>query len=174
LREIFHVRPEQAEDALAVQQVVAAAFGRPLEAELVEALRASGRVTLALVAVLGGEVVGHVAFSPVWVEAPEGAWEAVALGPLAVAPEHQRQGIGSALVRRGLEACRALGHGVVFLLGHPTYYPRFGFQPTARFGITCEFPAPDEAFMLIELVPGALHDRRGVMHYAPEFHTTEA
>src|SRR5262249_62341423 len=94
VRETFQVRREQPDDAPAIHRVVAAAFGRPLEAELVDALRANGRMTLELVAVLGGGVVGHVAFSPGWVEGPDGAWEADAVGPLAVAPPHQRQAIG--------------------------------------------------------------------------------
>jgi putative acetyltransferase len=163
------VRRERPGDAPAVRRVVAAAFGRPEEADLVEALRAGGRVTLALVAVLGGDVVGHVVFSPVRVEEPGGGWAAVALGPLAVAPAYQGRGIGTVLVRRGLAACRRAGHGVVFVVGHPAYYPRFGFRPAAPSGIGCELPVSEAAFMLIELRPGALDGRRGVVRYAPEF-----
>jgi putative acetyltransferase len=168
----LRIRPERPADAPGVRRVVEAAFGRPQEADLVDALRRGGRVALALVAVLDGEIVGHVLFSPVAVRSPDAAdgdWAALALGPLAVAPAHQRRGIGSRLVRRGLTACRRAGHGVVVVLGHPAYYPRFGFRPAAPLGVRSDFRVPDDVFMLLELVPGALGGRRGTVRYAPEF-----
>jgi putative acetyltransferase len=89
---------------------------------------------------------------------------------MAVRSAWQRRGIGSRLVRAGLEECRRAGHGsVVVVLGHPEYYPRFGFVPASRHGVTWEHPAPAEAFMLLELRPGALGGRGGVVRYAPEF-----
>jgi putative acetyltransferase len=88
---------------------------------------------------------------------------------MAVLPAHQRQGVGSLLVRAGLEACRAAGHGCVVVLGHPAYYPRFGFAPASRHGVAWEHPVPDEAFMLLELRPGALGGRGGIVRYQPEF-----
>jgi putative acetyltransferase len=93
----------------------------------------------------------------------------MALGPMAVRPASQRRGIGSALVHEGLNACRALGHDVVVVLGHARFYPRFGFVPARSVGLMSEYAVPDEAFMVAELTPGALRNRRGVVYYASEF-----
>ena len=95
----------------------------------------------------------------------------MALAPVAVAPDCQRQGIGSALIWWSLNQCRELGHGVVIVVGAPFYYRRFGFVPAAEFGIECPFPVPSEAFMLLELVPGATREYRGMVRYRPEFDT---
>lgn len=78
------------------------------------------------------------------------------LAPMAVAPERQRQGIGSALVRAGLDRCKEPGFGAIVVLGHPEYYPRFGFSIAKRFDIGCEYEVPDEVFMVMELQPGYL------------------
>ena len=91
------------------------------------------------------------------------------LAPMAVAPSHQHQGIGSALVRAGLERCKALGAGAVIVLGHPEYYPRLGFSPAVRFGIGCEYDAPQEAFMVVELQPGYLRGVSGTIQYHDAF-----
>jgi putative acetyltransferase len=91
------------------------------------------------------------------------------LGPMAVLPEHQRKGTGSALVGSGLEQGKQLGFGAVVLAGHPEFYPRFGFQPASHFGIACEFDVPEEAFMAVELQPGFLADAKGTIKYHPAF-----
>jgi putative acetyltransferase len=143
------------------------AFGGAAEAEIVEALRGAGAVTLSLVADLGGEIVGHILFSPARVESARGEVQAVGLAPMAVLPDHQRRGVGTALVRAGLEWLRQRGHGAVIVLGHPTYYPRFGFVPASRFGVRWERPCPGEAFQALELVPGALRTG-GVARFRPE------
>ena len=166
---MLKVRAETAEDHAAVRRVNELAFGQPGEAGLVDALRAGKRPHVSLVASEGGRVVGHIFFSPVTVESAGGVWGAMGLGPMAVLPESQGRGVGSALVREGLRECARLGHEVVFVLGHAEYYPRFGFRPAAPEGIGCEFPAPDENFMVAELRRGALAGRRGVVRYAPEF-----
>ena len=88
---------------------------------------------------------------------------------MAVLPEHQRQGIGSLLVRRGLELCASRGVGFVVVLGHPNYYPRFGFRPASTFGLTCIWPVPDAVFLALALSPGALSGLNGLVSYAPEF-----
>jgi putative acetyltransferase len=162
------VRPEEPGDGPAIRAVHDRAFGRPAEGRLVAALQAvAPRVSL--VAVEDSAVVGHVLFTPVVVEAEAGGWTALGLAPLAVLPEHQGRGVGSALVRAGLQACRALGEPVVFVLGDPPYYPRFGFRPAAPLGLSCEFGAADEAFMVAELSPAALAGRTGRVRYRPEF-----
>jgi len=160
------IRKETAEDIPSIRAVVHAAFGTAGEAGLVDGLRRSGALTLSAVAVVGSRVVGHVAFSPVTIGGPH---LALALAPVAVAPDCQRQGIGSALIRWSLEECRRLEHGVVIVVGEPAYYPRFGFTPAAPFGIQCPFPVPPEAFMVLELSPGATSGCRGMIRYRPEF-----
>src|SRR5512134_1693331 len=98
------------------------------------------------------QVVGHILFTPVSLEPPVPV-RIAGLAPMAVRPEHQRSGIGGQLIRAGLDACRGNGYSAVVVLGHPEYYPRFGFAPGHTFGLVCEFPCPPEAFMAIELVP---------------------
>ena len=164
------VRAETDEDRAAIYAVNEAAFGRPDEARLVDALRRAARPYVSFVAADGGRVVGHILFSPVTIESGGAASAAMALAPMAVLPELQNQGVGSRLVGRGLDECRRLGHALVFVVGHPAYYPRFGFEPARPKGFTCEFPVPDEAFMVAELSPGAAAGRGGLVRYRPEFH----
>ena len=160
------IRKETVEDIPSIRAVVHAAFGTAGEANLVDGLRCSGALTLSAVAVVGSRVVGHVGFSPVTID---GQHPALALAPVAVAPDCQRQGIGSALIRWGLDECRRLGHGGVIVVGEPAYYPRFGFTPASLFGIQCPFPVPPEAFMVLELSPGTASGSRGMVRYRPEF-----
>jgi putative acetyltransferase len=107
-------------------------------------------------------------FSPVSLAGHAGL-KIMGIGPMAVAPEHQRKGIGSALVRADLERCKQLGFGVIILLGPPGYYPRFGFLPSIRFGIGCEYQAPEEVFMVMELPPGYLRNATGTIKYHAAF-----
>ena len=165
----MRVRAETPEDHGAVRRVNELAFDGGTEANLVEALRENAPLYISLVAEEGGQVVGHILFSPVTVESAGGDWEALGLGPMAVLPERQGRGVGSALVREGLEECLRLGREVVFVLGHADFYPRFGFRPAGPLGITCEFPSPEENFMVAELRPGALSGRTGLIRYSPEF-----
>jgi putative acetyltransferase len=144
------------------------AFERPAESDLVAALRERAQSTISLVAEDKGVVVGHIMFSPV-VLPQHRELKIMGLGPMAVVPAQQRTGLGSALVRAGLEQCRKLGFGAVVVLGHPDYYPRFGFSPAARFGIGCEYEAPQEAFMAIELQPGYLKGASGKVEYHAAF-----
>jgi putative acetyltransferase len=158
------VRPEEACDRAAVRAVHAAAFPTDAEAQLVEALRAAGRLSVSLVAADGGRVVGHVAFSPVSVG---GVADGLGLAPLAVVPDRQRQGVGGLLVRDGLAAAARSGAGYVVVLGHPGYYARFGFRRASDFGLGNEYGAV-EAFMALELRPGGLR-AGGLVRYGPEF-----
>ncbi len=162
------IRAETAEDIPSVRLVNELAFGQPGEAGLVDALRASAQPHISLVATRQGQVVGHIFFSPVTLEAADSAL-ILGLAPMAVLPEHQGQGVGSQLVREGLKECRRIGCDVVVVVGHPEYYPRFGFVPASQKGLRCEYPVPDEVFMVAELKPDALSGRQGLVKYRPEF-----
>lgn len=147
------IRTEKKSDRAAVYRINTAAFERCAEAELVETLRECVQPLISLVAEVDAAVVGHIMFSPVCVSA-DSRLRPMGLAPMAVAPAYQRQGIGSALVRAGLERCKALACSAVVVLGHPAYYPRFGFLPASRFGLRCEYNVPDEVFLAMELESG--------------------
>lgn len=161
---MYFCRPENAHDVAAIRGVLEAAFPTPAEARLVDALRASGRLSVSIVASDGAGVIGHVAFSPVRV----GETQGLGLAPMAVLPEHQSRGVGALLVREGLASCVALRQGFVVVLGEPEYYGRFGFERASARGLDNEYGA-DEAFMVLELVPGSLPAHGGLVRYAPEF-----
>jgi putative acetyltransferase len=164
------IRPETPADVDAIRAVNRAAFGTLVEADLVDALRLEASPIISLVADDGGVVIGHVMFSPVSVDASASdASTLMGLAPVAVLPERQRGGIGGALIREGLAACHLRGVAAVVLVGMPEYYPRFGFVPASRFGLTCEYDVPDDVFMALELEAGALAGRRGLVRYHPAF-----
>lgn len=163
------IRPERPEDYPTVFEINKRAFGRSEEAELVEKLRSVADPQISLVAELNGQVVGHIFFSPVAISDGASSFVALGLAPMAVLPELQNQGVGSLLVKSGLDAVRRIEQNLVVVLGHPEFYPRFGFEIASRKGLHCEFPAPDEAFMVIELDPNALRGRTGIVKYLPEF-----
>jgi len=165
---LVDIREERKEDFEGVRRVNEAAFGQAVEADLIDALRADGAVTVSLVAEVKGQIVGHILFSPVTVQGANDL-KAVGLGPMAVLPELQRRGTGSLLVKQGLEDCRRAGIQAVVVLGHPDYYPRFGFHRASTWGLRCEFEAPDEAFMALELTPDVLSGNAGVIRYHPAF-----
>lgn len=166
------IRAERDTDHAAVHAVNAAAFPTPLEADLVDALRRQAHPLISLVAERDGAILGHILFSPVTLEGRPDL-RLMGLAPLAVAPEHQRSGIGSALVRAGLAECRHLGFSAVVVLGHPEYYPRFGFTPAVRYGLRSEYDVPAEVFMALELIPGALREATGTIKYHPAFSSVE-
>jgi putative acetyltransferase len=159
------VRAATAHDAAGVHAVERDAFGGEIEAALVSDLVAGEAYVpdLSLVAEQGGRVVGHVLFT----RAKAGDEDAALLAPLAVAPEWQGHGVGSALAREGLKRAAAMGFGVALVLGHPDYYPRFGFAPAEPHGVMSPYPVePSEAWMVLELAPGALARARGVVQVA--------
>lgn len=162
------VRNEEEKDLVAVHAVNASAFESPAEANLVDALRKQAYPVVSLVAEDNKTIVGHIMFSPVSLSGHPGL-KIMGLAPMAVTPAHQNKGIGSALVRAGLERCKALGFGAIVVLGHSEYYPRFGFSPSTRFGIGCEYEAPEEAFMVVELQPGYLRGKSGTIKYHAAF-----
>lgn len=162
------VRAEREEDRGAVRAVHVAAFEASSEADLVEALREQAEPVVSLVAEDNRAIIGHIMFSPVSLSGHHGL-EMMGLAPMAVAPEHQRRGIGSTLVRAGLERCKQLGFIAVVVLGHPEYYPRFGFSPSTHFGIRSEYDVPAEVFMVRELQPAALSGKTGTVKYHAAF-----
>lgn len=166
---MIQIRPEQPEDLTAIRHINERAFNGPAEADLVDRLREHSKVTLSMVAVHEAQIVGHILFSPVVIESTSQSIPAVGLAPMAVLPELQNQGIGSLLVKAGLDECRRSGHQIAVVLGHPNYYPRFGFAPASRYGIRSEYDVPDEVFMAIELQEGALAACAGTVKYQPEF-----
>ena len=168
---MLEIRQQLPGDDPDVHKVNALAFEREAEAQLVEALRAApdSIPELSLVAVLEGEIVGHILFSPIRIETAEGSIPAISLAPMAVLPDHQNQGIGSALVRWGLETCRTLGHRIVIVLGHTGFYPRFGFSAALAKALGCPYGDVGEAWMAIELEQGALSGVRGKVRYPPAF-----
>lgn len=165
------IRPEREGDHQAIREVVALAFGQEDEARLVEAVRRSSDFIpeLSILAEEDGQIVGHILFSPITIETQHSPLPALALAPMAVRPEFQRRGIGSELVRRGLESCQRLDHRIIVMIGHADYYPRFGFSPARAKGLEAPFEVPDEAFMVLELAPGALDGVRGMMKYSSAF-----
>jgi len=166
---LLAIRPETPEDQASIHYVNQEAFSRNQEADLVDKLRKRGVLTISLVAVQENTIVGHIAFSPVEIASEKSSFGALTLAPVAILPAHQNKGIGSQLVRTGLEECRRLGHEIVVLAGHPNYYPRFGFVRAYAKGIECEFEVPDEAWMIAELQQGALAGRQGKVRFQPEF-----
>jgi putative acetyltransferase len=163
------IRPEQPNDRAAIHSVVKQAFqeafGSTAEAKLVDKLRINGKAAVSLVAVEEHQIVGHILFSEVTL----GDATIIGLAPVAVLPSRQKQGIGALLINAGFEACRNAGYTAIVVLGHPEYYPRFGFAPASRFGIKSEYDVRDEVFMAMELQPGALANCAGVAKYQPEF-----
>jgi len=161
------IRSEIATDSLMIRQVNEAAFGGIEEANLVDALRVEGNVLLSLVADRNGRVVGHVLFSRMWIDTATGEIEAVALAPMAVLPAYQRQGIGRRLIPYGLDALQGHGERIVIVVGHPQYYPRFGFSTALTRSL--ESPFSPDAFMALELRPSALDGVCGRVRYARAF-----
>ena len=164
----MQIRNETPADIEAVRNLNLAAFDGAAESRLVDGLRENAESLLSLVAEDDGVIVGHILFSPV-IHSKDADLKMMGLAPMAVAPDRQKSGIGSALAREGLERCRAMGVAGVVVLGHPQYYPRFGFVPSSEFGIVSEYDVPEDVFMVLELEPGALQNKSGRVHYHREF-----
>ncbi|MEZ5765436.1 MAG: N-acetyltransferase [Xanthobacteraceae bacterium] len=159
------VRPERPEDAPAIHALVADAFGQTPEADLVDRLRGEGDLVCSLVAEDGGALIGHVAFSRVWIAQGAPRLAGVSLAPVAVLPMHQRRGVGSALIRASHARLRDAGEGIVFVLGDPAYYQRFGFSRASAAGFDCIYQG--EYFQALRLAPDA--PSSGKVTYAAAF-----
>lgn len=164
---MIEIRPEEPGDIAAIRDVNQRAFGQDQEGNIVDALRVNGGALLSLVATRQGLVVGHIMYSPIRAGSVVGA----ALGPMAVVPEEKGHGIGSKLVAVGNDHLARSGCPFIVVVGHPTFYPRFGFRPASAYGITCEWDVPDEAFMVLALDEAQMPSAVGVAQYRPEFTT---
>lgn len=162
---MIEIRSEHPADIDAIRNVNRHAFAQDQEGNIIDALRANGAVTLSLVAVEQRRVVGHIMYSPIHVGDVAGA----ALGPMAVLPEYQRRGIGSRLVEAGNEQLARAGCPYVIVVGHPAFYPRFGFRPASAHHITCEWDVPDDVFMVAVLDPAKMAGVSGQARYRHEF-----
>jgi len=162
----IEIREEQLSDIPAIRKVNRRAFGQDQEGNIVNALRTNRAALLSLVATLNGQVVGYIMYSPLVVG---GKFEGAALGPMAVLPEHQRQGIGSQLVKTGNRKLKEAGCPFIIVVGHAHFYPRFGFASARALGITCEWDVPDEAFMLLVLDQARIRGISGLAKYRHEF-----
>jgi putative acetyltransferase len=161
------IRPERGDDFPAIRNVHRLAFGRDDEARLVDILRSEGYSRVSMVGEVDAHLVAHVLFSHLSIRQANGTFDALALAPLAVLPEYQNQGIGARLTERGLDDSRAQGHRVVIVLGHPAYYPRFGFS--CELARRLDSPYAGESFMALELVDGSLAGVAGKLEYPPPF-----
>ena len=163
------IRDERPDDVEAIREVNDKAFGQPDEGSIIDRLRENCDELTSLVALTSGQIVGHILFSPVIIDGPGGSLGGMGLGPMAVLPRYQRLGIGSMLVEAGIERLREQGCPFVIVLGHPEYYPRFGFEPASGYGIKSEWDVPDEAFMVLLTDPSKMGGQSGVAKYRPEF-----
>jgi putative acetyltransferase len=167
----MNIREEVASDIGKIWKVNTDAFETEAEANLVNALRKSGCPYLSLVAETENEVVGYILFTPVELSGSENKLKIMGLAPMAVLSKYQNKGIGSKLVRTGLQHCQSLGYDAVVVLGHPNYYPKFGFVPSVKYGIKSEYEVPDEVFMILELTPGSLKNHEGIIKYHEAFNS---
>jgi putative acetyltransferase len=165
------IREEIPQDYEAVYHIHELAFRQANEAKLVNALRKSTAFipALSLVAISSQAISGHILFTNIRIKNGDSVHESLALAPVSVHPGYQRQGIGSALIRAGLQKAGDLGYDSVIVLGHEHYYPKFGFLPAAGWRINAPFEVPSNAFMALELKPGGLSGVSGTVEYAQEF-----
>ena len=165
----MNIRKEKDSDKEKIWKVNAEAFETEAEANLVNALRDSGISFISLVAEKDEEIVGHILFTPVELIGDDSGLKLMGLAPMAVLTELRKKGIGSKLVKTGIEKCSTHGYDAVVVLGHPEYYPKFGFVSLIKYGIKSEYDVPDEAFMVLELKEGSLKYKNGVIKYHAAF-----
>jgi len=164
------IRPEHPDDIAAIRAVNNSAFGQKAEAIIVDSIRTSCPDNVSLVAVDDGQVIGHIFFSPVTISSEHGVNHGMGLGPMSVLPDRQRQGIGSLLVHTGIEIIRERKSPFIIVLGHPQYYPRFGFVPALQYGLLPQWEGiPDDVFMVLVLDEKYMSGVSGTVKYREEF-----
>jgi len=166
----FFIRQENKKDYEYISKLVSSAFGRDNEAKLIEDLRKTKKFVsaLSLVAEDYERIIGHILFYPVKIKG-EQEFDILSLAPVSVLPDHQNMGVGSKMIEEGLRNAEILGFRSVLVIGHPNYYPKFGFEPAKKWGITAPFSIPDEAFLAIELTPDALKNVGGIVEFPEEY-----
>ena len=167
---MFSIREEKPEDIAGIRRVNECAFEKSAETNIVDKLRQNCDKFLSLVAVKDDVVVGHILFSPAVIENNNGQIFGMGLAPMAVLPQYQQQGIGTALIEKGIARLRETDCPFVIVLGHTTYYPRFGFEPACRYGLRSQWEGvPDDAFMIMVLDTNAMQGVDGIARYRDEF-----
>jgi putative acetyltransferase len=166
------IRKEQPSDHQQIWVLNSVSYASDAEANLVNDLRGSGCEFLSLVAVIDQRIVGHILFTPV--ELLDDLYQIndariMGLAPMAVAEDFRKQGVGTELIKAGLQFCRDLDYDAVTVLGHPGYYPKFGFVPSNNYNIKSEFDVPEEVFMVHELIEDSLSGLRGTILYHDRF-----
>jgi putative acetyltransferase len=169
MNKMFDIRYEKSQDIADIRRVHQSAFETRAEADLVDALRDKKAHIISIVAIMDTAIVGHILFSPVTLETDGRTVTLLGLAPMAVLAEYQGKGIGSKLVEKGLAESRIKRYPAVVVLGHPGYYPRFGFVPSVNYGITSEYDVPPDVFMIKELTPGVLAGISGIAKYHDAF-----
>ena len=166
------IRSEKECDFEAIRQVNDHAFGRPEEGRLVDNLRQLPEFDsrLSLIAEANGKIIGHALFCPIYIQGEDGEeYPCLSLGPIAVIPSHQNQGVGGMLIETGHRAALDLDYTAVVLLGHPEYYPRFGYLPAEKWDLRNSWNIDGDPWMAIELVEGALACKAGLVKYPEAF-----
>ncbi len=165
------IRNERKNDYDEIRKINDLAFGQENEGKMIEALRKTSDFNslLSLVAEIKDKIVGHILFYPIKIRNKAEKCTVLSLAPLAVHPEYQNQGIGDKLVKRGLEIAKELDFSIVIVVGHPKYYPRFGFTPARNWGIKLPFDVPDDVFLALELKENSLKNCSGIVEYPKEY-----
>jgi len=167
---MIRIREEMPDDYGQIRHVNDQAFKCPDEGRIVDQIRAKEKEIISLVAQIEEKVVGHILYSPVWIDCDQTPIKGMGLAPMAVLPEYQNKGIGSMLVKEGLRRLQEREYPFVIVVGHPEYYPRFGFERASKYKLKCQWDGvPGEAFMAIIMNRSVMKDVKGIAKYMEEF-----